>query len=79
MPREYDAFISYTRQQGAPVAQQVLDLLKRLGFKIWQDRTHMRGGDDFWRQIETAIERAHYLIIVLTPDTFESDRVVLRD
>ena len=80
MGRDYDAFISYTRQQGARVANRVLDLLKtEHGFKIWQDCSHMRGGGDFWRQIREAIERANYLIMVLTPDAFEEDRRVLRD
>ena len=79
MLRDYDAFISYTRQQGAPLAQRVLDLLNDEHFKVWLDRSHMRGGEDFWRQIETAIERARYLIMVLTPDAFEGDRQVLRN
>jgi TIR domain len=74
MPRDYDAFISYTRQQGASLAEVVLELLRGQDFKVWQDRTHMRGGEDFWRQIEAAIEHAHYLIMVLTPDAFEGDR-----
>ena len=41
MAREYDAMISYTRQQGAVVARRVHDLLKGEGFKIWQDSIHM--------------------------------------
>jgi len=39
----------------------------------------MRGGEDFWSQIESAIEHARYLIMIVTPDAFESDRAVLRD
>jgi hypothetical protein len=54
-------------------------LLKEEKFKVWQDRTHMRGGEDFWRQIEAAIERTHTLIMLLTPDDFEGERRVLRD
>lgn len=79
MSRDYDAFISYTRQQGAQIADRVLDLLKHGQFKVWQDRTHMRGGDGFWPQIESAIEQSHYLLMVLTPDAFAGDRLVLRD
>ena len=76
---KFDAVISYTRQDGAAVAQRVLELLKEEKFKVWQDRTHMRGGEDFWRQIEAAIERTHTLIMLLTPDAFEGERRVLRD
>jgi len=38
----------------------------------------MRGGEDFRRQIEEAIEGCHYLVMVLTPDAFRGDREVLR-
>lgn len=79
MSRDFDAFISYTRRQGEPLAEHVLKLLKGHSFKVWQDCTHMRGGEDFWRQIETAIENSNYLIMVLTPDAFDSDRHILRN
>lgn len=79
MSRDFDAFISYTRQQGTAVAKRVINLLQGENFRIWQDCSHMRGGDDFWRQIEEAIERARYLVMVLTPDAFTDDRTVLRN
>jgi hypothetical protein len=33
------------------------------GITVWQDRTHMRGGEDYWQQIEQAIERCGSLVI----------------
>ena len=38
----------------------------------------MRGGEDFWQQIEQAIRRCSYLVMVLTPDAFGEERRVLR-
>jgi WD40 repeat protein len=72
------AFISYTRQGGAATAERVRHLLATNDIKPWQDRTHIRGGEDFWQQIERAIRRCSYLVMVLTPDAFGEERHVLR-
>jgi WD40 repeat protein len=79
MPKDpRTAFISYTRQSGAAAAERVRDLLVTNDIRPWQDRTHLRGGDDFWQQIEHAIRRCSYLVMVLTPDAFGEERRVLR-
>ena len=68
MPKDpRTAFISYTRQGGAAAAERVRHLLATNDIKPWQDRTHLRGGEDFWQQIEHAIRRCSYLVMVLTP------------
>ena len=72
------AFISYTRQSGAIAAERLRELLTNNGIKPWQDRTHLRGGDDFWQQIELAIRRCNYVVMVLTPDAFGEERQILR-
>src|SRR5262245_44947128 len=72
------AFISYTRRSGSACADRLQTLLTDQGIGVWQDRTHMVAGVDFWRQIETAIESCSHLIMVLTPDAFEGDRQILR-
>jgi WD40 repeat protein len=71
-------FISYTRQEGASCAGNLCTLLRGQGIEVWLDRSHMVAGIDFWRQIEEAIERCSYLLMVLTPDMLEGDRRVLR-
>jgi WD40 repeat protein len=72
------AFISYTRQNGAIAAERLRVLLTNNGIKPWQDRTHLRGGEDFWQQIEQAIRRCNYVVMVLTPDAFGEERQILR-
>src|SRR4051812_28439100 len=76
--RSPSAFISYTRQGGAACAERLRALLAGHGIPVWQDRTHMVAGVDFWRQIESAVERCSHLVMVLTPDILEGDRRVLR-
>jgi WD40 repeat protein len=78
MGNKGDAFISYTRQEGAGVAEETSSLIQGAGLSVWQDRSHMRGGEDFRRQIEEAIEGSHYVVMVLTADAFRGDREVLR-
>jgi WD40 repeat protein len=79
MPKEpRTAFISYTRQSGAAAAERLRHLLAANDIRPWQDRTHLRGGEDFWQQIEHAIRRCSYLVMVLTPDAFGEERRVLR-
>ena len=78
MSNKRDAFVSYTRQQGAGVADETCRLIQDARLSVWQDRSHMRGGEDFRRQIEEAIEGCYYLVMVLTADAFRGDREVLR-
>jgi WD40 repeat protein len=78
-PSKTDAFISYTRQQGRALADDIQRLLSDAGLSAWRDRTHMRGGEDFRRQIEQAIGESRYLVMVLTPDAFADHRDVLRE
>src|SRR5215212_3296767 len=79
MPKELrTAFISYTRRGGAAVAERLRALLTDNGIRPWQDRTHLRGGEDYWQRIEEAIRACSYLVMVVTPDAFSEERRVLR-
>jgi WD40 repeat protein len=72
------AFISYARRGGSEAAERLRDLLAANDIRAWQDRTHLRGGDDFWQQIEQSIKRCSYLVMVVTPDAFDEERRILR-
>jgi hypothetical protein len=39
MAHDCDAFISYTRQQGAPVVERIFAFLKKERLTVWQDRS----------------------------------------
>jgi TIR domain len=80
MPKDpRTAFISYARKGGAAAADRVRELLVGNGITPWQDRTHLRGGDDFRTKIEQAIAAYSYVVMVLTPDAFGEERQFLRD
>jgi hypothetical protein len=69
-----DIFISYSRAN-TDFARDLYAKLQALGFTLWRARNDMEGGDDWWRQIQEAIENVDTMILVLSPRALES-RVV---
>lgn len=69
-------FISYAREDGEGAAR---DLRRRLvqdhDLSVWQDRPEMRGGEAWWRQIDEALERVEFLVLVMTPAAMRSATV----
>ena len=47
-------FISYAVRDGSEAARALRDRLQRAGFAIWQDVVALKGGRDWWSQIEEA-------------------------
>ncbi|MDT3778674.1 NB-ARC domain-containing protein [Nitrospira sp. MA-1] len=65
-------FLSYAREDGEDFAR---DLRKKLTepedpgqpkFSLWQDRTQMEGGKDWWDQILEALKQVEYMVLVMT-------------
>ncbi|MFO1047447.1 MAG: toll/interleukin-1 receptor domain-containing protein [Geminicoccaceae bacterium] len=66
-------FISYSRQDGAAAAAEIREGLAKESLSLWQDLVAMEGGRDWWRQIEEAIGKAEYLVLLLTPKALASE------
>ena len=67
-------FISYSRKDTDFVRKLAGDL-ESAGYDVWWDITDLRGGDDWVRVIPDAIKSSQYFIVVLTPNSIESDWV----
>jgi hypothetical protein len=67
-------FISYSRKDMEFVRKLAGDL-EQAGFDVWWDITDLRGGDDWVRSLPAAIEASQFFIIVLTPNSIESEWV----
>lgn len=67
-------FISYSRRDGKEV-----DILARkledAGHKIWLDRSTIQGGTKWQEEIVRGIETANVFVIVLSPQSIESENV----
>jgi hypothetical protein len=69
------AFISYARADGERFATSLRGRLAREApdIRVWQDRPEIEGGVGWWRQIEDALERVEFLVIVMTPRVLASE------
>jgi hypothetical protein len=66
-------FVSYARKAGAAIAADLRQRLEADGVSLWQDLVGMEGGRDWWRQIQEAVDKAEYPVLVLTPDSLASE------
>lgn len=68
------AFISYARADGEPAARALQERLRLDAPDVptWLDRLELEGGVGWWSQIEKALDRAEFLIIVMTPAAMRS-------
>ena len=67
-------FISYSRKDMSFVRKLAGDL-EKAGYDVWWGLTDLRGGDDWVRVIPAAIESSQHFIIVLSPNSIESEWV----
>jgi len=67
-------FISYSRKDMG-FARKLAGDLEKAGYDVWWDISDLRGGDDWVRVIPAAIESSQYVIIVLSPNSVESEWV----
>lgn len=67
-------FISYSRKD-IDFARKLAGDLETAGYDVWWDITDLRGGDDWVSTLPAAIKSSQYFIIVLTPDSVESEWV----
>ena len=67
-------FLSYSRKD-IDFARKLAGDLEKAGYDVWWDITDLRGGDDWVRTIPTAIAASKYMIVILTPDSIESEWV----
>ena len=75
MTEKAGVFISYARRDGEAFAGALRERLLREagGLRVWQDRPEIEGGVGWWRQVEEALERVEFLVIVMTPAVVESE------
>lgn len=60
-----DVFISYSRGDSA-IVEDLHKILTSKGLRVWYDRSSMKKGQDFMRQIENAIKHSTFFVPVFT-------------
>jgi len=67
-------FISYSRKD-MDFARKLAKSLEKVGYDVWWDITDLRGGDDWVRTIPTAIAESQHMLVVLSPNSVQSEWV----
>ncbi len=65
--REFDAFVSYARIDGAEVGSALTQELQALGATVWFDEVAIVPGKSQARQMDIGLQRARAGVAVLTP------------
>ena len=69
-----DLFISYAHQDG-DVVKELSPQLEAAGYTTWYYEDKGAIGASYLRQIDQEIERCHAVIVVISPDSVDSDQV----
>jgi hypothetical protein len=67
-------FISYSRKD-LPFVETLVSDLKDMGMDVWYDLSGLEGGSRWGVEIRKAIKNSDYVIVVLSPDSVESEWV----
>jgi Tol biopolymer transport system component len=67
-------FISYSRKD-LPFVEQLATDLKNAGFDVWHDVSGLGGGSRWRSEIENALRRSQFVLVVLSPDSTASEWV----
>ncbi|HRQ23516.1 MAG TPA: TIR domain-containing protein, partial [Anaerolineales bacterium] len=67
-------FISYSRKD-IDFARKLAGDLEKADYDVWWDITDLRGGDDWVKTLPAAIASSSQFIIILTPNSVESEWV----
>jgi TIR domain len=67
----YDVFLSHSNKDRSFVTRLAEDLSKA-GLRVWLDQWHIKAGYSFAQAIDDAMRGSRFLIIVMSPDYFQS-------
>ena len=67
-------FIAYSRKD-LPFVEQLAKDLKNSGFDVWFDVSGLGGGSRWGAEIENSIKNSQFVIVVLSPESIESEWV----
>ena len=67
-------FISYSRKD-TKLARRLATDLENAGFEAWWDISDLKGGDDWVRVIPAAIAASKFFVVLLSPDSIQSEWV----
>jgi Tol biopolymer transport system component len=73
-PSVTQIFLSYSRKD-IDTARRLAEDLQQAGFAVWWDVSDLKGGDSWGRTIQAALEASKYCLVLLSPDSVQSEWV----
>src|SRR5215813_14389619 len=70
-------FLSYASQD-AEAAQRICEALRSAGIEVWFDKSELRGGDAWDRQIREQIHNCHLFVPVISANSERRDEGYFR-
>lgn len=70
--RERKVFISYLRSDGLGIADQLFEELSKRKFTVFLDRFDVDAGRDFQHEIRESLEEIAFLLVIESPDAYQS-------
>src|SRR5687768_16601059 len=68
-------FISYAREDGSEIADEIADRLRSLQHEVFLDVDSIRVGSVWKKELKRRVHWANVLIVIITPASNESDFV----
>jgi hypothetical protein len=65
-------FLSSSRKDGLEFARRLQAMIEAEGLSLYRDLSDLEGGEDWWRQVETAIKSVEHVVMVLSPNSLQS-------
>ncbi|HEY4957748.1 MAG TPA: NB-ARC domain-containing protein, partial [Caldimonas sp.] len=74
-PARQGVFVSYARSDGEAIARALHERLasEAPDIEAWLDRYEIEGGVGWWKQIDQELDRAEFLLLVMTPAAIDSE------
>ena len=71
---EYDVFISHAWEDKKDFVDELVDELKKAGFKVWYDTSGIKWGDSMRQKIDEGLSHSKFGIVVLSPSYIAPDK-----
>ena len=68
LQEEYDVFVSHAWEDKESFVEEFVEALRKLGAKVWYDKTQMKWGDSMREKIDDGLKKSRFGVVVLSPN-----------
>ena len=68
----FDFFVSHASRDKEDIVDELVDMLKNMGYLVWYDKNELIAGDVILNEIESGLKNSYCLLLVLTDNFMKS-------